>query len=99
MSESGVEEAFATLTLKQGPAFGLSMHPTRPLLTAGLISGQLKLYQFTTPPPAEDDLGDDDNEDGSTDPAAAPQGSIVQTWSARPHKGACRAVRKELRHG
>ena len=92
--ESGVEEAFASMTLKQGPAFGLSMHPTRPLLAAGLISGQLKLYEYTTPPPADEDVGDgDDSADGSSGPAAASEGSIVQTWSARPHKGACRAVR------
>ena len=43
--ESGVEEAFASMTLKQGPAFGLSMHPTRPLLAAGLMAMALKAMQ------------------------------------------------------
>ena len=68
------DEPFARIRLK-ATCFGLDAHPTEPLLAAGLISGQLKLFDYEKP--AEDPTG----------------GSAKQRWSARPHSGACRAVR------
>ena len=67
-------QPFARLSLKS-TCFGLDSHPQKRLLSAGLISGQLKLFSYETP--SEDALG----------------GSARQVWSARPHDGACRAVR------
>ena len=68
------DEPFARIRLK-ATCFGLDAHPTEPLLAAGLISGQLKLFDYEQP--SEDPTG----------------GSAKQRWSARPHSGACRAVR------
>ena len=42
------EAAFATLKLKSA-CFGLDAHPSRRLVAAGLVSGQVKLFSYDTP--------------------------------------------------
>ena len=72
-----VEPAFASMSLK-AQAFSVSMHPTRPLVACGTISGQVKLFEYDEPSAAAGEAGDD---------------AIRQQWSARPHReGACRCV-------
>ena len=68
---------FAEIKLRD-QAFGIDVHPTRPLLTAGLVTGQLKLFEWDANANANDD---------SASSAAS------QVWSARPHKEACRVAR------
>lgn len=42
------EDAFSTLKLRSA-CFGLDAHPSKHLLAAGLISGQVKLFSYDTP--------------------------------------------------
>ena len=37
--------SFATIRLRD-QAFGIDIHPTRQLLAAGLVTGQLKIYEW-----------------------------------------------------
>ena len=72
----------AEARLREQP-FGLDVHPSRKLVAAGLITGQLKLFEW----------GDDDAAAAALGPRAGRQ-LLRQRWSARPHKeGACRVVR------
>jgi len=66
----------ATIKFKAQP-FCIDVHPTQPLLATGLITGQLKLFSWAP------HFG---QEDGTTRLCA------TQSWSARPHKEACRAA-------
>jgi WD40 repeat protein len=68
--------SFATISLKSQP-FGMDVHPSRPLIAAGLVTGQLQLYDFEAP-------------DAGTD--AEGEGATQKVSSARPHQGACRAL-------
>ncbi len=71
----------ATIKLKSQP-FCLDVHPTHSLLAAGLITGQLKVYTWVP------DSGHDD----SQPVGPAKRLCAKQSWSARPHKEACRAA-------
>lgn len=64
--------------------FSLALHPSRPLLAAGLSSGHLHAYTW----PHSGDSGEDEDEGGD----AEDEGGFRVSWKTRRHKGSCRCI-------
>ncbi|KAL7275584.1 WD repeat-containing protein jip5 [Rhizina undulata] len=77
--------------------FTLSLHPTKPLLATGLLSGHVYTYTwpFTSGGDSNNDEDDDDDDDedavknSNTEPG---NGEHTVAWKTRRHKGSCRSV-------
>lgn len=62
--------------------FSLALHPSRPLLAAGLSSGHLHAYTW----PHSGDSGEGEGGD------AEAEGGFRVSWKTRRHKGSCRCI-------
>jgi len=84
------DSPLATIKLKSQP-FCLDVHPSRPLLTAGLVTGQVKLYEWMRGGGTE---GEEEEEDEALSKymSKKPKATTSVRWSAQPHKEACRAA-------
>src|SRR5436190_15223007 len=65
----------------RSPVFTLAAHPSKPLLTAGLISGHVQTYTWSDEIPKDEDDEDD----------KLPSGYKI-AWKTRRHKGSCRCI-------
>lgn len=82
--------------------FSLALHPSRPLLAAGLSSGHLHTYTWPYSGDSDDredddDSDDDDDDDGDGDYVEGntkkeEDGGFKIAWKTMRHKGSCRCV-------
>lgn len=68
--------------------FSLALHPSKPLLAAGLSSGHLHTY--TWPYSEGDEDGDEDDDAG--DSKKEEDGGFKISWKTKRHKGSCRCI-------
>lgn len=71
--------------------FSLALHPSKPLLAAGLSSGHLHTYTWPQPEDDEDD-DEDDGGDAEKDVEGGKSGGFKISWKTRRHKGSCRCI-------
>lgn len=75
--------------------FSLALHPSRPLLAAGLSSGHLHTYAWPYSGDSDDHEDDDDDDDGDNVEGNAKKeedGGFKIAWKTMRHKGSCRCV-------
>lgn len=72
--------------------FSLALHPSRPLLAAGLSSGHLHTYTWPYSEGSDDDHEDDDDDDVEGNAKKEEDGGFKIAWKTMRHKGSCRCV-------
>ncbi|KAF4120395.1 WD domain, G-beta repeat [Geosmithia morbida] len=80
-------ENLCTLPL-QSDVFTTALHPTEPVLTVGLSTGQVETYRL--PLPVTD--GDTDADGDTSLVSGNGRDTIDTVWRTRRHKGSCRCV-------
>lgn len=75
--------------------FSLALHPSKPLLAAGLSSGHLHTYTWPHSGDSNDNDDDDDDHDDDNaqgDAKSEENGGFKISWKTRRHKGSCRCI-------
>lgn len=72
--------------------FSLALHPSKPLLAAGLSSGHLHTYTWPYSEDSDDHGDDNDDDDMREDAKNEQNGGFKISWKTRRHKGSCRCI-------